>query len=154
MGVDYLWVDRLCIVQDSVRHFNEQLQQMASIYNKAHFTIIAADGQDANYGLRGIRGQALNRNHKQSFYRFSRTQFLCESHCDLRTNLANWYRRAWTFQERSVSRKMFVFVNNTVYWECYSATWPEYRQAMAGPRQSRIAWALANWPSYTLVQSA
>jgi hypothetical protein len=129
MGVDYLWVDRLCIVQDNARHFNEQLQQMASIYNNAHFTIIAADGQDANHGLRGIGGQAPNRISKQTYYQFSsKTRFLCETPCESFWDLPNWYTRAWTFQERAVSRKTFVFVNDTVYWQCRSNIWPEYER--------------------------
>jgi hypothetical protein len=126
MGIDYLWVDRLCIVQDNSHHFNEQLQQMASIYANSCFTIIAADGQDANHGLRGIGGQALPRAYKQPFYEFSPTIKLLQTpDTESKMNPPSWYTRAWTFQERAVSRKTLVFINDTVYWQCRSRTWYE-----------------------------
>jgi hypothetical protein len=53
MGQKYLWVDRYCIVQDLPEQKHQQLKVMGSIYHKAYFTIIAADG-DAMTGLRGF----------------------------------------------------------------------------------------------------
>jgi hypothetical protein len=102
-------------VQDSPRHFNEQLQQMASIYTNACFTITAADSRDANHRLRGVGGQALPRVYKQTYYKFSpKAKLLCEPLVESTLNLPSWYTRAWTFRERAVSRKTIVFVNDTV----------------------------------------
>ena len=53
---DYLWVDRLCIVQDAGRHKQDQLNSMPDIYANAVATIVAANGTDARDGLSGIRG--------------------------------------------------------------------------------------------------
>lgn len=104
MGLNYFWVDRLCIVQDNSRHFNEQLQQMASIYSNASFTIIAADGQDANHGLRGIGGQALPRVRRQTYFNFSSAaKLLLGPEIESSEELPSWYTRAWTFQERVLS---------------------------------------------------
>lgn len=56
LGERYLWVDSLCIVQDDESGGKqEQLNNMAAIYANASITLIAADGFDASYGLRGIR---------------------------------------------------------------------------------------------------
>jgi hypothetical protein len=57
MDINFLWVDRLCIIQNDASHFNEQVHQMAGIFANAYFTIIAADGPDASYGLRGTDAQ-------------------------------------------------------------------------------------------------
>ncbi|KAL8850123.1 MAG: hypothetical protein Q9221_004940 [Calogaya cf. arnoldii] len=51
----YLWVDALCIVQDDEQHLNLELSQTQRVYAGAAFTIIGADGADANYGLRGFK---------------------------------------------------------------------------------------------------
>jgi hypothetical protein len=55
LGYQYLWVDKYCINQalDS-GGLEEQLAGMGAIYNGAVFTIVAAAGIDAHYGLPGI----------------------------------------------------------------------------------------------------
>lgn len=55
LGEQYLWLDRLCLVQDvPVTDMDQNLEAMAYIYANADFTIAATGGDDANYGLRGI----------------------------------------------------------------------------------------------------
>lgn len=56
LGQRYLWVDRLCICQDDAETKHSQLHLMGDIYSNAYLTIVAANGWDANHGLRGIRG--------------------------------------------------------------------------------------------------
>ena len=71
MDLRYLWVERLCIIQDDSYHVKNQIQQMASIFANSYFTIIAADGSDANYGLRGIDSESSPRNYKELTFKFS-----------------------------------------------------------------------------------
>ncbi len=56
IGERYLWVDRLCIVQDDFEAKHAQIHNMGPIYANAYFTKVAALGTSADYGLRGIRG--------------------------------------------------------------------------------------------------
>ncbi len=51
LGVRYLWVDRLCIVQDSACHSNSQVAHMHQIYSGAYMTIVAAYGSDSTSGI-------------------------------------------------------------------------------------------------------
>ena len=147
MGVRYLWVDRLCIVQDS-SHKQKELRKMASIYEGSDFTIIAADGNDAYHGLRGIGGQALPRVYKKSEYEFS-TKVKLHSMRESRANPPTWHTRAWTFQERAVSRRVLVFVDGTVYWQCRLNTWEE--DFLATPEFGRGSILQSStWPNYAL----
>jgi hypothetical protein len=55
LGYQYLWVDKYCINQAlDTSGLQEQLAGMGAIYHGAVFTIIAAAGIDAHYGLPGI----------------------------------------------------------------------------------------------------
>lgn len=54
LGIDFLWVDRLCIVQDDDSSKNRYINAMGAIYANAYITIIASNGTNAEYGLLGI----------------------------------------------------------------------------------------------------
>ncbi|KAK5630496.1 hypothetical protein RRF57_006211 [Xylaria bambusicola] len=51
MGIRYIWIDSLCIVQDSGRNFDLNAKAMHSIYGNFTITICAAEGKDATTGL-------------------------------------------------------------------------------------------------------
>ncbi|GAB1316997.1 hypothetical protein MFIFM68171_07207 [Madurella fahalii] len=53
LGERYIWIDSLCIVQDSNSSWELNAKAMHLVYGNAHFTICAADG-DAETGLRAI----------------------------------------------------------------------------------------------------
>lgn len=55
LGERYLWIDRLCIVQDDETHLHHQISIMASIFHQAYVTIVAAAGWDCDSGFCGIK---------------------------------------------------------------------------------------------------
>jgi hypothetical protein len=65
LGQQYLWVDKLCIVQDEPAEKKKAIDNMALIYMRAHAVIIAASGCDANAGLPGV-GENLRVNANDS----------------------------------------------------------------------------------------
>lgn len=52
IGERYLWVDRLCIVQDDEQHKAVHIDRMVSIYYNARMKLVHALGDGAGYGLR------------------------------------------------------------------------------------------------------
>ncbi len=125
LGEKYLWVDCLCIVQAELDTKQLYLNSMASIYANAYFTIVAADGQSADHGLRGIG---------QNFYARTVTcdtvRFPCGIDMVSHRPLAPcedspWASRAWTFQEALFSRRILIF-NGTISWCCRRVFWREY----------------------------
>ena len=117
LNVPYLWVDALCIVQDDIDIKRKQIHAMAWIYASAYVTIIAADGWDANHGLRGLRSVTESR--------FLHGDSVREVEQSLKTQSAMWYSRGWTFQEMIFSRRRIMFHNQLVLWECPRASWNE-----------------------------
>jgi hypothetical protein len=51
LGYRYLWVDRLCIIQDNDAHRRLHLASMAAIYANASITIIAASSRPMKGGM-------------------------------------------------------------------------------------------------------
>jgi hypothetical protein len=126
MGERYLWVDRLCIVQDDYEHKEEQLGIMSSIYANSYFTIVAADGDDANYGLRGVCTSSSSRSYNPSILHFSlECSMMPAPEFETQFNVKEWHKRGWTYQERTLSNRNVVFFQGKVFWECRKATWTE-----------------------------
>lgn len=57
LGLQYIWIDALCIVQDSSRSWKLNAYNMDLIYGNATLTICAADGKDASVGLRAMHSE-------------------------------------------------------------------------------------------------
>ena len=68
----YLWVDALCIVQDDEETRHEQIINMTSIFANACLTIITNQGNDAQFGLRGLRGISQLRSLRQDIIRLEK----------------------------------------------------------------------------------
>jgi hypothetical protein len=56
IGLPYIWIDSLCIVQDDEDSSNIHLSSMAATYANARLTIVAAAGKNADHGIPGVPG--------------------------------------------------------------------------------------------------
>ncbi|GAP89253.2 putative heterokaryon incompatibility protein [Rosellinia necatrix] len=135
LGFRYLWIDRLCIVQDSPLSWKPNAYNMDVIYGNAELTICAADG-DASAGLRALKQE--DHSAKQCY----RTVMDGLSLMAIRSPEAyirqsTWSERAWTLQERLLSRRCLIFTNGRVYFQCRSVSMSEEIHAdRAGARWS------------------
>jgi len=124
LGERYLWVDSLCIIQDSPEDMGGQISRMNTIYRRAFLTIVAAAGSDANAGLPGISPDLLRRLAPEaSINDFDLAAIPEDGEFEL--NTSTWNTRAWTFQERVLSNSLLRFTTNSVTFECQSACWRE-----------------------------
>ena len=125
LGERYLWVDCFCIVQDDQDARKLFINSMASIYANAYFTIVAAAGNHADYGLRGIGGGAEARNVTRDVIQFQNGKemyIFVDEICNLEKS--SWGSRGWTFQENLFSRRTLVF-NHFALWFCRRCVWRE-----------------------------
>lgn len=123
LGERYLWVDSLCIIQNDSEEWTKIASRMGMIYSEAAFTICAAHGSDAHAGLPGVS------RTPRTFEQHTATTFglqLLVSH-DLVDQLDDqtWNTRAWTFQERVLSKRCLIFVGNRVVFQCRRSQWQE-----------------------------
>ncbi|KAL0941514.1 tol protein [Colletotrichum truncatum] len=124
LGIQYLWVDRYCIDQkgeaqpDPHKRIEAQAQlaSMHIIYEAAEFTIIAAAGQDADFGLPGV---STTPRFRQPSVTISDTLYVSSlpSLKDLLRHI-KWRQRGWTFQEGILSPRRLIFTEYQVYFEC------------------------------------
>ncbi|KAJ8114487.1 hypothetical protein OPT61_g3647 [Boeremia exigua] len=125
VGQRYLWVDRVCIVQDDFDAKNDHLNAMAQTYANAEFTIVAADGSHADEGLAGLG--YMREQRRRHLVRFpTKTRIRVSEAVARQKRLSEnvWSTRAWTFQEHVFSRRL-LYMDKLANWICYSATWNE-----------------------------
>ncbi|KAI0970404.1 heterokaryon incompatibility protein-domain-containing protein [Xylaria arbuscula] len=118
LGIKFIWIDSLCIVQDSGRNFNLNARAMHSIYGNSTITICAADGRDAQTGL-----LALEKKAEQRIARIKEgTSLVLHRPCEISIDRTEWNKRAWTFQERLLSRRCLIFTDQRIFFQCRSTT--------------------------------
>ena len=138
LGLKYLWVDALCIIQDDAEDQSHQIEKMATIYSSAFLTIVAASGEDSNAGLPGFgsairhyeqrevmvlppseRNDGLSVMNTLKSYPRSWNEFFTRGQDD--TDASKWSQRAWTVQEKALSRRTLVFTREQMFWSCQQA---------------------------------
>ncbi|OCL09195.1 HET-domain-containing protein, partial [Glonium stellatum] len=132
LGIRYIWIDSLCIIQDSSEDWEIESSNMASIYSNASFTIAAALPSDSDTGLFAPRDQLLTKPCRVNmrYSEGSATEVVrIWRETDIRgLNLAYLYplyTRAWVFQEHTLSPKILHFTPTGILWECLGANFAE-----------------------------
>lgn len=119
LGFKYLWVDRFCIDQSSSTKL-DQISQMDAIYRNAEVTIVAAAGDGPDYGLPGVSSRQKVDQPLLSLKNIDLFPVMRHPHRTIAST--RWYTRAWTFQEAILSRRVLVFTEDQVYFECGQAS--------------------------------
>ncbi|KAK1704631.1 LOW QUALITY PROTEIN: heterokaryon incompatibility protein-domain-containing protein [Colletotrichum lupini] len=138
MGQRHLWVDRLCILQDDEDLKMAQINAMNDIYQLAEFTIVAA-ANGVGVGLPGLTTRPNISTHKNHCWQFikhvpkavegttsggnSAMEHAVVGIAPLSENQvissSEWNSRAWTFQEKLLSRRHIFFSSGHVYFSCF-----------------------------------
>jgi hypothetical protein len=120
LGLQYIWVDSLCIIQKDVRYDDDpdarasQIEQMDSIFGHAAVTLVAADGLDAEAGLCGISTRPV-RNQIARRIRPNVNVLLAVKY---NNTYGKWDTRAWTLQEKLLSKRILIFNGGYVSYHC------------------------------------
>ncbi|UKZ94139.1 uncharacterized protein TrAFT101_009026 [Trichoderma asperellum] len=126
LGFQYIWVDSICIIQDSTADKVQQLRMMDRIYSRASLTIVAAAGSHADSGIPGLHPDT--RSRKQHTAQISDDLTLVALHPDTYRSAAatTWNTRGWTYQERLLSKRcIFSFPDGSLGFQCSKAVWGE-----------------------------
>lgn len=124
LGNQYLWIDRLCIVQDDAGSKSAQIGAMDVIYRSASFTMAVAVQSRTISGLPGYGNTP--RVFRSSIFR-PPLAYNYEGGCTPNgvksiVNPSTWNHRGWTFQERILSKRVLYITEYQALFECSSAT--------------------------------
>jgi len=122
LGERYLWADALCIIQDVDDEKQKEIARMAGIFANATVTLVAAQGPDASYGLRGLKdvteARVLDRPVHKILGEMVTILPVPPRQFGSSYPRSPWSTRRWTFQEGLFSRRQVIFEFNALHWKC------------------------------------
>jgi hypothetical protein len=135
LGFTHMWCDALCILQDDESDKEICLAAMASIYRVAYVTFVATAGLDSNAGLPGVRPGtrcfeqeefvAISPSTSPSGSSTPGISFLTTLACPDESKVSKWSTRGWTMQEMFLSRRLLIFTDQFMKWECNRSCFTE-----------------------------
>ncbi|KAH8594872.1 heterokaryon incompatibility protein-domain-containing protein [Bisporella sp. PMI_857] len=131
LGVRYLWIDALCIIQDSAEDWAREASNMRSIYEFAWLNIAVAGSEKSDGRIFMKRTSRLSRACKLPDSLLSEyiSDFEGPIHAYLSSRsyakaVFNGFltRRGWILQERILSPRTVYFGQEEIFWECSTTT--------------------------------
>ncbi|OAL40358.1 hypothetical protein AYO20_00094 [Fonsecaea nubica] len=121
LHIDFLWIDSLCILQDSSDDWSLNATEVGSIYENALITIAASkskEGCQGCYSRTDARHLArLLDGSKDVYVRLKPPSYPVH---DFHLDLDNFplLDRAWVYQEMHLSVRVLHFCSQEVMWSC------------------------------------
>ncbi|PVH80499.1 HET-domain-containing protein [Cadophora sp. DSE1049] len=139
LGYSYLWIDSLCIIQDSEEDRAKEIAQMGNIYKNSILTIAADNCRDSNDSILGEASPARARDYTEQGCKSSKNQFQSKMYafhyqkwCDIHKNTTKEEKtrsllksRAWALQEQILSPRTIHWTPLQLVWSCRYTTLSE-----------------------------
>lgn len=137
---EYLWIDSLCIIQDSREDWLRESVTMGSVYQNSLCTIAALGARNCHEGLFSFRKQSPLALHGCK-YSPDGQRYLHVRHGSQKApdyilqgkDAAPLHQRAWVIQERILARRTLFFGSSMVSWECLEHSTCEFPERFSSP---------------------
>lgn len=146
LGIQYIWIDSLCIIQDDEQDKSQEIPKMGDIYGGADLVIAATLAENGRHGLYHDRCQSRIEIPTSREETLVAIVFEKSHHDVWKKGEQFWIapelpllNRAWAFQERMLAKRVVHFTPNELIWECRSSvdcecgelqnpqsSWPEF----------------------------
>jgi Heterokaryon incompatibility protein (HET) len=127
LNIRYLWIDALCIIQDSEVDKAVEMATMDQVYHNATVTIAAANVEGCS---ESFLATWVPRSYPEPF-RLAKINFPCadgetgnvfvEYGRGYWPHLEPLSKRGWALQERLVSPRVLTFGQHQMWWHCQTA---------------------------------
>lgn len=136
----FLWVDRLCIIQDDPKDWSEEASRMCEVYSRSALTISVPLCKDSSQSFLAERRKGFQRRKESHIIKhrgegakprssawihdegFDREPWFLEadwsSPCSRYNPENRWMQRAWTYQEWMLSPRV-LHVHSMTLWDCF-----------------------------------
>lgn len=121
LAIRYVWIDALCIIQDSTEDWEREALNMRRVYANAACTIAASASSDEEGGLFRSRIPEVIQPAVLTIQTGSKSQKLIvfeRDYWDQHLHSGPLNRRGWVFQERHLSQRVIHFTRYQIMWEC------------------------------------
>ena len=131
LGIKLLWIDSICIFQDSKKDWQQESGSMSQVYRNSFLNIAASIAVDSDAGFLCERASTIEPHVVQtawtgcpndSYYIYYENYWLQNFR---RMPLG---RRAWVYQEMILAPRVLHFCGTQMFWECHGLlaceTWP------------------------------
>ncbi|KAK2041727.1 heterokaryon incompatibility protein [Colletotrichum somersetense] len=158
LGIQYIWIDSLCIIQNSKEDWELESVKMGTIYASSYLTIAASASPDSTGGCfmpRHTSGDVKarftmrNSGDSRSISAFVRPRPRDFSHLPTST----LHSRAWVTQERLLSARMIHYDTDQLLWECRESRLTEDGVPVDAFDSGKMAWDERLHLSYPFAQS-
>ncbi|TVY80462.1 hypothetical protein LSUE1_G005342 [Lachnellula suecica] len=133
IGLDYLWIDAICIVQgnqgEGKQEWEQESRKMGRIYANAKIVLSATRIISVTQGMFGLRSTVPLSNDVRTDSICARRNLNHEIITSCRTKSDKWWEtninstfpllsRGWGFQERMLATRVVHFTPTELVWEC------------------------------------
>jgi hypothetical protein len=122
LGIGYLWIDALCIIQDSQKDWSHEALLMSSVYSNSYLNIAATSSENGNGGLFVAQNPLLANpcTIEANWDGLPSGSYVCYDGSARRRRIDGGplNKRAWVLQERLLAPRVVHFAYDQVWWEC------------------------------------
>jgi hypothetical protein len=132
LGYQHVWIDSLCIIQDSATDWRTESHKMAGIYGNSQCTIAALASDNDEGGCYRERpaffGRLVTFPGADGDLQIShpRSRYFEREYEASGLKAAPLHRRAWVVQERALSPRTLYYGSTGLFWECREADASDY----------------------------
>ena len=143
LGIMYLWIDSLCILQDDQDDWRKESAVMGEVYRNSLITISATSAADADGGLFMSRPSKLDpvpiAYNFGSFQKHSTVYFaLHPDEVDSTVDNSPLDSRAWITQEWLLSKRVLHYTQASIIWSCCTTTEVEDGETLYSAEQEDL----------------
>ena len=119
LGSKYLWIDSLCILQDSTQDWMTESKMMGNVYKNAICNIAASDATNSREGCLYARNRRTITPERLpwSSAKSPKGQYLVNM-TGIMERRDRLYSRAWVLQELLLARRTLDCARDQIYWRC------------------------------------
>ena len=143
LGLRFLWIDALCIIQDDLVDWAREAARMNDVYGSAYLTIVATSASSSTDGfLKRTQEMACRISYYKDAGAEPAGRFLIAysgtggdlGSWYLNVEIARWNTRGLTLHERLLSKRVLHFTERNLFWECRATDCSEENEP---PRAAR-----------------